>query len=104
MYAVIETGGQQFKVAAGETLKVEKLEGDVGSEVILDKILMVKTDDGVKVGNPYLEGAQVKAEIVDQDRDKKVIVFKYKRRKGYKKMRGHRQHFTKIKISTIVAK
>ena len=101
MYAVIESGGQQFKVAAGETLKVDKLQGEVGTEVMLDKVLMVKSDEDVKIGMPYLEGAKVVAEIVDQGRDKKVIVFKFKRRKGYKKMKGHRQHITTIKISKI---
>lgn len=101
MYAVIETGGQQFKVEAGQTLNVEKLPGEVGSEVTLDKVLLVKTEKDVLVGNPYLESAKVTGEIVDQDRAKKVIVFKFKRRKGYKKKNGHRQFRTKIKIAKI---
>lgn len=101
MFAVIETGGQQFKVVEGEMLKVEKIIGEIGSEVALDKVLLVKTEDDTKIGNPYVDGAKVTAEILEQDRSKKVIVFKFKRRKGYKRMKGHRQPFTKIKIINI---
>ena len=101
MYAVIETGGQQFKIAPGEQLKVDKLDGEVGASVTLDKVLMVRTDDDLKVGDPYLQGAKVSGEILEQGRHKKVIVFKFKRRKGYKRTKGHRQDFTKIKINSI---
>jgi large subunit ribosomal protein L21 len=101
MYAVIETGGQQFKVKTEQTLDVEKLDGEVGSKVVLDKVLLIKTDDDVKMGTPYIDKAKVTCEIVVQDRGKKIKVFKFKRRKGYKKMQGHRQHFTKIKIDSI---
>ncbi len=101
MYAVIQSGGKQHKVTTGELLKVEKLDGDVGSEVTLDKVLMVKTDDDVVVGTPFVANAKVTGEIVAQDRHKKIIVFKMKRRKGYRKKNGHRQHFTQIKINTI---
>jgi len=101
MYAVIETGGQQFKIAPGEQLKVDKLDGEVGASVTLDKVLMVRTDDDLKVGDPYLQGAKVTGEILEQGRHKKVIVFKFKRRKGYKRTKGHRQDFTKIKINSI---
>ena len=101
MYAIIETGGQQHKVAAGDVLKVEKLTGDVGKKVTFDKVLCVKTDKDMLIGKPYLKGAKVSAEIVEQDRDKKIVVFKFKRRKGYKRTKGHRQFFTKIKITKI---
>ena len=101
MYAVFETGGQQFKAAEGDTIKVEKLTGDVGSEVTLDRVLMVKTDSEVKIGTPFVEGAKVTGEIVDQNRHPKIIVLKWKRRKGYRKKTGHRQHFTQLKINKI---
>lgn len=101
MYAVIESGGQQFKVATGKMIKLEKLPGEVGSEVTLDKVLMVKTDDDLKVGNPYLENVKVSGEIVAQDRHKKIIVFKFRKRKGYRRKNGHRQPFTQIKINSI---
>ena len=102
MYAVIETGGQQYKVSEGETLKVEKLDGDVGATVELDKVLFVRTDSEIKVGSPYVPGAKVKCEIVGQERGKKVVVFKFKRRIGYRKKRGHRQHYTRLKIAQIM--
>ena len=101
MYAVIETGGQQFKVKVGDTLKIEKIEGDVGQTVNFDKILLVQSDDAVKIGSPYVEGASVQSQILAQQRHRKVIVYKYKRRKGYDKKRGHRQYFTKVRITNI---
>lgn len=103
MYAVIETGGQQFKVREGDILNVEKLDGDVGATVELDKVLFVRDEKDVKIGAPYVKGAKVVGEIMAQDRAKKVLVFKYKRRKGYRKKNGHRQHFTQLKISQIVS-
>ena len=102
MYAVIETGGQQFKVSEGETLRVEKLDGDVGATVELDKVLFVRTDSTIKVGSPYVPGAKVIGQIIGQERSEKVVVFKFKRRTGYHKKSGHRQHYTKLKISQIV--
>ena len=101
MYAVIETGGKQLKVSTGEKVKVEKLAGEVGQEVTLDKVLLVKTDDETKIGNPYLENAKVTGEILAQDKHKKIIVFKFKRRKGYRRKNGHHQHFTQLKINKI---
>ncbi len=102
MFAVLKTGGKQYKVAKGDTIQVEKLAGEVGEKIKLDKILMVvDDDDNVKVGQPVLEGAMVKAEIVDQARHKKIIIFKMKRRKNYRRKAGHRQPFTALKIVDI---
>jgi large subunit ribosomal protein L21 len=102
MYAVIETGGQQFRVKEGDLLKVEKLTGEIGDKIELDKVLFLRTETDTKVGSPYVEGAKVVGEIVDQNRHRKVIVFKFKRRKGFKRLRGHRQAFTALKIASIV--
>ena len=101
MYAVFESGGQQFKVAEGDFVKVERLPGEIGAVITLDKVLMVKTTDDVKIGTPYLDGAKVTGEIVDHNRHKKITVLKWKRRKGYRKKTGHRQHFTQLKINKI---
>ena len=103
MYAVIETGGQQFRVKTGDTIKIEKLAGAVGDAVALDKVLLVSDGEDLKVGRPYLEGAEVKGAIRQQGRHKKIIVFKKKRRKGYSVKRGHKQHFTEIMIEAIQA-
>lgn len=102
MYAVIETGGQQFKVTEGELLKVEKLTGNIGDSVLLDKVLLIRTDSTIKIGSPYIKGAKIETEIVAQDKAKKVIVFKFKRRKGYKRLKGHRQHYTSLRIKKIL--
>lgn len=101
MHAVIKTGGKQYRVAEGDTLKVEKLTGDAGSTVELDQVLSVGEGEAIKIGTPVVDGASVTAEIVEHGRGKKVIVFKKKRRKGYKKKQGHRQDFTSIKIKEI---
>ncbi len=101
MFAVVKTGGKQYKVTQGEVLRVEKLDAEVGSEVELSEVLMVADGDDVKIGTPILEGATVKAKIIEHGKAKKVIVFKKKRRKGYKKKRGHRQHFTTIEIQEV---
>ena len=103
MYAVVETGGKQYKVKSGDTVRVEKLEGDIDSEVTLDKVLMTGTGSDVKTGAPYVDGATVTAKIVEQHRTRKVVVFKYKRRKGYRVKRGHRQHYTALRIGDIKA-
>ena len=100
MYAVIETGGKQYRVNTGQTVRVERLEGELGSKVTLDKVLMVGGDK-TQIGSPYLDGAKVDAEIVEQHRTRKVLVFKYKRRKGYRVKKGHRQHYTALKITNI---
>jgi large subunit ribosomal protein L21 len=102
MFAVLATGGKQYKVAKGDTIQVEKLAGEVGDQVELANVLMVvDDDDNVNVGKPVLEGASVKAEIVDQGRHRKIIIFKMKRRKNYRRKAGHRQPFTALKIVDI---
>jgi large subunit ribosomal protein L21 len=103
MYAVIKTGGKQYKVEEGTVLQVEKLEQNEGDKIEFNDILMYSDGENVTLGNPLVENAVVKAEIIKQAKDKKVLVFKYKRRKGYRRMRGHRQHFTEIKINSIKA-
>jgi large subunit ribosomal protein L21 len=103
MFAVVRTGGKQYRVTEGDVIKVEKLEGEEGDTVNLDDVLLVSGDSGIQVGRPTVEGAAVSAEIVDQDRDRKVIVFKYKRRKRYRRKNGHRQPFTALKITGINA-
>lgn len=100
MFAVIQTGGKQYRVAEGDRLRVEKLIGDVGAKVTFDKVLLVG-GDSVKVGTPLVAGAKVSAEIVAQARDKKVIVFKFRRRKNYRRKQGHRQPFTELKITGV---
>jgi large subunit ribosomal protein L21 len=103
MYAVIKTGGKQYRVAQGETLKIETVAGDVGSAITLDKVLMVGDGDKVSVGKPLLNGASVKATIVSHGRGDKVKIFKMKRRKHYQKHQGHRQNYTEIRIDGISA-
>ncbi|HBT87645.1 MULTISPECIES: 50S ribosomal protein L21 [Desulfobacter] len=103
MYAVIRTGGKQYKVQEDQVLKVEKLEGTEGSEIEFNDVLLYSDGETVTLGAPQIENASVKAFIVEQGRSKKQLVFKYKRRKGYRKMRGHRQHYTEIRINSISA-
>jgi len=102
MYAVIKTGGKQYKVSAGDLLKVEKLDGAVGDTIELNEVLMVGGAE-VKIGTPLLPEAKVKATIVEQGKDKKILVFKSKRRKNYRKKYGHRQPLTRLKITAIEA-
>ena len=102
MYAVIKTGGKQYKVSEGDLLKVEKIEGAVGETVEIDQVLMVGGAE-VKLGTPLVPGAKVKAQIVAQEKDKKILVFKSKRRKGYRKKFGHRQQITRLKVAAIEA-
>lgn len=102
MYAVIRTGGKQYRVTEGETLRVEKLPGDVGSSITFGEVLMLGGAN-VKVGKPLVSGAKVVAQIVAQDRAKKIIVFKMRRRKNYRRKNGHRQWFTEVKITGIGA-
>jgi large subunit ribosomal protein L21 len=101
MYAVVNTGGKQYKVQKGETLRIEKIPGEVGTQVTFDKVLMVADGENVRVGQPLLEKAAVLASIVEQDKAKKIIVFKYKRRKRYRRKQGHRQPYTAIRIDGI---
>ena len=102
MYAIIKTGGKQYKVSEGDFLKVEKLVGNVGDTIELDEVLMVG-DAETKIGNPLIEGAKVKAQIVEQKKDRKVLVFHAKKRKGYRKTYGHRQPLTRLKILGVEA-
>ncbi len=102
MYAIIETGGKQYKVSEGDVLRVEKLDAEVGSEVTFDRVLMTGGED-VKVGTPLVEGAKVTAEVKAQDKAKKIIVYKYKAKKGYHKKAGHRQRYTEVVIKGITA-
>jgi large subunit ribosomal protein L21 len=104
MYAVIKTGGKQYRVAAGDKLKVEQLAGEVGSELIIDKVLMVADGDNVTIGSPLVNGASVKATVVAHGRHDKVMIFKMRRRKHYRKTQGHRQNYTEIQIEQIAAK
>ena len=97
MFAVIKTGGKQYKVASGDVIAVEKLSADVGSVVDFDQVLLL----GDKVGAPVVEGASVAAEVVEQFRDKKIIIFKKKRRKNYRRKNGHRQDLTLVKITDL---
>jgi len=101
MYAVIETGGKQYRVNQGDIIKVEKLPADVGEKVDFDRILLVGEGADVKVGNPVVDGATVSGTVVEQDRHRKIIVFKMKRRKNYRRKQGHRQDYTGILIDKI---
>lgn len=101
MYAIVQTGGKQYKVQPGDQLKVEKLPGDTGSIVDLNQVLALSTDEGIKLGAPLVEDALVKATIVRTARDRKIVVFKKKRRKGHHKKQGHRQWYTLLRIDGI---
>jgi len=101
MYAVLTTGGKQYRVQKGETLKIEKIPGDVGAQVAFDQVLMVSDGDRVEIGQPLVENAVVNAHIVEQGKHKKILVFKYKRRKRFRRTQGHRQQFTAVKIDDI---
>ena len=102
MYAVIQTGGKQYRVKSGEQLKVESLAADVGATVSFDRVLMLGEGEGVKVGAPFVSGAAVKATVVAQGRGEKIRIFKLRRRKHYAKTQGHRQGFTEVRIDEIV--
>lgn len=101
MYAIIRTGGKQYQVAAGERLRVEKLAGEVGDTVELDDVLLVANGETVKIGQPTVAGAKVTAQILEQGKGKKVVIFKKKRRKGYQLKKGHRQLYTALEIKEI---
>ncbi len=101
MYAIVRTGGKQYQVACGDQLRVEKLEGNVGDSVSLDDVLLVADGENITVGQPVVENAKVTAKIAEQGRGKKIVVFKKKRRKGYRLKRGHRQSYTALKIENI---
>jgi large subunit ribosomal protein L21 len=103
MYAVIKTGGKQYKVAAGEKIKVEQIAADVGQEVVIDQVLAVGNGAELQVGTPLVTGASVKATVVAQGKHDKVRIFKMRRRKHYKKSQGHRQTFTELQIDSVSA-
>ena len=101
MYAVLKTGGKQYRASVGDIVQIERLPGDVGAAVTFDEILAIGAGSGLRVGAPRLEGATVAAQITMQARARKVIIFKYRRRTHYKKTRGHRQYFTRVQITAI---
>ena len=101
MYAVIETGGKQYKVTEGDVIFVEKLDVEAGAEVSFDKVLLVGEGNDVKVGAPVVDGATVSGKVIKNDKAKKVVVYKYKPKKGYHKKQGHRQPYTKVEITKI---
>jgi large subunit ribosomal protein L21 len=101
VFAIVETGGKQYKVQQGSVLRVEKIEAAVGDQVVLDKILGVDSDGAFQVGTPYLSGARVTAEVLKQGKAKKILVFKYKAKKNYRRRQGHRQLFTELIVREI---
>ncbi len=101
MYAVIETGGKQYRVQEGSVVKVEKLDVGEGEPVEFDRVLMIRSDSGTVVGSPYVEGAKVQAKVLQTAKSRKVLVFKMKPRKGYRRLKGHRQYYTKVLIEKI---
>ncbi len=103
MYAIVQTGGKQYKVQAGDQLKIEKLNGAPGDKVDFEKVLAISGPDGIKFGKPFIDNASVTATILRTGRDRKIIVFKKKRRKAYHKKRGHRQWYTLLKINDILS-
>lgn len=100
-FAVIETGGKQYKVSPGQKIKIEKLNAKEGDNFIFDKVLLTVDGENVKIGAPYVEGAKIEGKILRQARDKKKIVFKYHSKTRYRKKKGHRQHFTEVLISSL---
>lgn len=103
MYAIIETGGKQYKVSAGDTIYIEKLDVEADSEVVFDKVIAVGKDDSISVGTPYVDGATVTAKAVKSGKAKKIVVFTYKPKKNEKRKMGHRQPYTKVEITAVNA-
>ena len=101
MFGIIETGGKQYKVSVGDQIKIEKVAGDIGSKVVFDKVLLSADGEDIKIGQPYISGSQISGEILAQEKGKKLIVFKYKPKKRQRTKNGHRQEYTKIKITEI---
>ena len=101
MYAVIKTGGKQYRVAPGEKIKIEQIPADVGAQIVLDQVLMVSDGDAVQLGNPLVAGAKVSATVLGHGRGEKVKIFKMRRRKHYQKTQGHRQNYTEIRVDSI---
>ena len=102
MYAIIQTGGKQYRVSPGDVLRVERLPGERGEEVVLDQVLMVNDDQELKVGQPLVENASVRSQILRQGKAKKILVYKKKRRKNYRRKQGHRQLYTALQIQEIL--
>lgn len=103
MYAIIADGGKQYRVSVGDEVFLEKMNGEAGDAVQFDKVLAVSDDSGLKAGNPFVDGAAVEGEIVKQGKQKKIVVFKYKAKKGYRRKAGHRQPYTRVRITAINA-
>lgn len=103
MYAVIVTGGKQYRVSEGDTLRVEKVDADAGASVDFDQVLMIGNGDDIKLGSPFVAGGKVSAVVKAQGRDKKIMVIKFRRRKHYRKQMGHRQSYTELQITGITA-
>lgn len=103
MFAIVETGGKQYKVTPGDVIRVEKLDAEVGSEVILDRVLLIANDEDIKVGTPVVDGAKAVAKVVSHGKGKKIRIFKYKPKKNYRKRQGHRQPYTELSIEKIEA-
>jgi large subunit ribosomal protein L21 len=103
MYAVIKTGGKQYRVEAGEKIRIEQILAEIGSELVIDQVLMVADGDNISMGKPLVDGATVKATVLEQGRHDKVHIFKMRRRKHYQKHQGHRQNYTEIQITGISA-
>lgn len=103
MYAIIETGGKQYRVQEGDTVFVEKLGVDESEAVVFDKVIALGLDDGLKTGAPYVEGAKVTGKVVKNGKEKKIVVFKFKAKKNYRNRKGHRQPYSKVSIETIEA-
>lgn len=101
MYAIIQTGGKQYKVQSGDTIKVEKLIADIGTTHIFDNVLALNTENGLTLGNPIIQGAKVSATVVSHEKSKKIIVYKFKKKKGFHKKKGHRQPYTELKVDQI---
>ena len=101
MYAIIETGGKQYKVQNGDQIRVEKLDAEIGSTVVFDKVLAAGEGSDIKVGTPYLDGLTVEADVVESGKGDKVIIFKYKAKKDYRKKQGHRQPYTLVEITSV---
>jgi len=101
MYAVIQTGGKQYRVQPGETVQVEKLDAEVGKTVEFNEVLLVADGENIRLGTPHVAGVKVVAEVVDQGRDSKILVYKYRRRKAWHRKQGHRQPFTALKVTEI---
>ena len=102
MYAVIRSGGKQYRVAPGQTIRLEKLAGEVGAKVELGNVLLVENDGKVQVGSPLIASAKIEATVVEHDRDKKILVFKKRRKKQYRRTHGHRQDYTAVRIDNII--